>query len=93
MNLLQIHTETHGHSAQIGNLLAEKATFAFEGPCLVGVMQKSLPVVAHRLAFTIDDDRRVIVLWRGRPSLGYVNLLGVSNDHSAVVLEGRRPGP
>ncbi len=70
------------------DLALEKAAAALQSPGLIGVVQKGLSVVANNVAGTVDDEGRVVILGRRRPCLRNVHLLGISDDHGAVMTEG-----
>lgn len=52
-----------------------------------------LSIVGYRLAITVDNDGRVIILGIGWPVESWVDFFGVANDDSAVMLESSSPRP
>lgn len=61
-NILKVHTYPQCDPPQAGNATPEEAIPAFESPCLVGVVQKRLPVICDGLPIATDNQGRVVIL-------------------------------
>ena len=92
-SLLEICADAQCDIPKPRDLALEEAAAALQSPGLVGIVQKRLSVVADHVAGTVDDEGRVVILVRRRPCLGNVHLLGISDDHGAVMAEGRALRP